>query len=40
MTEAYTTRADDGATWPELSSGLGIGQLYKIGVSQQNPMRT
>ena len=27
--------ADDGATWPELSSGLGIGQLYKIGVSQQ-----
>lgn len=26
--------ADNGVTWPELSAGLGIGQLYKIGVSQ------
>jgi photosystem II stability/assembly factor-like uncharacterized protein len=28
----YST--DGGTTWPELSAGLGIGQLYKIGVSQ------
>jgi PKD repeat protein/photosystem II stability/assembly factor-like uncharacterized protein len=27
--------ANGGTTWPELSSGLGIGQLYKLGVSQQ-----
>ena len=27
--------ANDGDTWPELSSGLGIAQLYKLGVSQQ-----
>lgn len=26
---------DDGDTWPEISSGLGIAQIYKIGVSQQ-----
>ncbi len=26
---------DDGATWPEISDGLGIAQIYKIGVSQQ-----
>ena len=26
---------DDGATWPEISAGLGIAQLYKLGVSQQ-----
>jgi PKD repeat protein/photosystem II stability/assembly factor-like uncharacterized protein len=27
--------ADNGNTWPELSAGLGIAQLYKLGVSQQ-----
>lgn len=26
---------DDGVTWPELSSGLGIAQLYRLGVSGQ-----
>jgi photosystem II stability/assembly factor-like uncharacterized protein len=26
--------ANDGATWKEISEGLGIGQLYKIGVSR------
>lgn len=26
--------ADGGVTWPELSAGLGIAQLYKLGVSQ------
>ncbi|MEZ4720736.1 MAG: T9SS type A sorting domain-containing protein [Flavobacteriales bacterium] len=30
----YVT-SDGGNTWPELSSGLGISQLYKLGVSQQ-----
>lgn len=28
----YTT--DGGTTWPEISSGLGIAQIYRIGVSQ------
>lgn len=29
------TTANGGETWTELSAGLGIGQIYKIGVSQQ-----
>lgn len=28
--------ADKGATWHEISEGLGIGQIYKLGVSQQS----
>jgi len=28
--------ADQGATWTEVSQGLGIGQMYKIGVSATN----
>jgi len=31
---------NNGGTWTEISEGLGIGQIYKLGVSNTNPHKT